>query len=994
MTQDDYIYSQICHIHCGSQNGIGFLVSPNQIVTAEHVLFDAEKNNTPIQIRFEPNENTWEYTLWKSNIYTIHSCSFLTLPESRPFRPLLLRASTDNTEITASAYILWLDAPTPRDSYPLKYVAQSNVYPDYDYQANITLEPGVNSLSTYSGFSGAPIIVGNCIDGLLTDETTDKQSAVRVYGIVGTAFQRILTDAKIPFILHKENPNNPCLFAPDRYIEYLQTCMNENTWFPLDSKNVYWQDTLLFSELEHFVSDNWIRRLLANVKPDTKEFKLLNSFLDEIGIYISMSKIASFLILKYEATLTRKAPNVFPLISIKEKLESPHYNNCMFISGYFGSGKTSFAIEAAKHMWKLRHDEFTPVFLIVSPTVPDNLHTSLVNAFTELLGSKHTLTEFLDAFANHTLVIVLDDVHEYFQSGIDMKYLRDVIRKNSRIYVKWIIMLQTGSGKDFQDQYRSYFTNYTYKWRAELSDSLVGQWFQLDDWYRKQDLPQRILWRQQPCNSPDWIWKESVSSTNYYNPLLINVLIVYAQQNDDWSFLSYNNFLFPAFCDTFFRLLARGSQSIMIDAEIIANHLRTIHSLRFRLSSCGINRQQINALINHGLLMDTNKTPTIYKSIPDIIWYYLIAVDMNERFALNGSNFRNTLQTIYWTENPKDFENILSILVLSEENSADDVVRIWNTLFDCGFEQVALDSGFKCDALLRNKLIHITLEHKQLLRNHFPLFMRLCSLGKIEKILFHNMIDVCVQQCEHQLKNNNDLFAYMLLQNYYHMSWENILETLSHLSPILSIGASDDFLCRLGRDLGRTVAQKASLAKQLDKAIQKAFKACNSSESNRKYYIQNNEYRKYPIDLFDGFCSDFCNYIIQKHGIRGYHKFDAAGWYSYDKKNTPNQYRRNLALTFALAHQYRYSRQHHRKEDAYVNWYETELVKDLSKGTIGQKKFALYLIIHSELRENHYRIERGGNLWKTADELRRDRSMRNILEGKTCRVFYKYNFDN
>jgi len=234
----------------------------------------------------------------------------------------------------------------------------------------------------------------------------------------------------------------------------------------------------------------------------------------------------------------------------------------------------------------------------------------------------------------------------------------------------------------------------------------------------------------------------------------------------------------------------------------------------------------------------------------------------------------------------------------------------------------------------------------------------------------------------------------MLLQNYQHMSWENVLETLAHLAPILKIGVNVDFICRLGRDIGRIVAQKADMDSQLDEAIRNAYAACNSDLSNELYSPPEGQYHSFPIDLFDGFCSDFCNTIIQKHDIQGYEKFDAAGWYSYEKKPKANQYRRNLALTFALAHEYRYQIQACRDEDDYVDWYKYKLVKPLSKGDVAHKMFAIYLIIHTELRENHYKIEENGFFWKIADALRRDKSMRNVLEGKTCKAFYKYNFDN
>lgn len=993
MTREEYMCSQICYIKCGEETGTGFLVSPNQIVTADHVVKDAMIDNECVEIWFRPDEKTCDhikYTLGKSDIDTIQFCSFLTLPESRPFQPLLLRAAADDTEITASTRILWPDAPAPVDSYSFTYKVVSKWLPECGYRANITLEPSANGLSTYSGFSGAPIIVGNCIDGLLTLERTDGHKAVRVYGIVGEAFQNILKEANIHFLTHKENPANPCLFNPEKYSEYLQDCLEKSSSLAFETQE-YLRDRPLFGELENFVYDNWVDRLLKGFKPDENTFRLLKGFLDEAGVYKSNAKITSFLKIKVESALNSKTLHAKYRFIIKDNLDSLYYNNCMFISGYFGSGKTRLAIEAAQYMWQLRHEAFPPVFLIVRPAVPDNLNMSLIDAFFELFGSKNTLSEYLDAFANHTLVIVLDDVHEYFQAGIVMKDLRDLIKVNSRPYVKWMIMMQTGAGTDSNSLYNSYFTHYAHKWSRNLSDFLIGPWFKLDDWYRKQDLPARILQKQLFVPPHEWIWKESVSTTIYYNPLLINVLLTYEQNNKGQSIFTYNNFLFPTFCKTFFHLLSLDDLSVKRDAESIAKHLRVAHSLLFQSVDC-IGYPQIKVLIDRGLLLDTNAFPSVYKSVPDIVWYYLISAVMNAELPLSGHNVRTIIETEYWENNPEDFNNILSIWVLSGERTSDDMISIWRTLFDCHFEQVALDSGFKCDPFLRNELIRIALAHPRALRLHFSLLMHLCALGQIERKLFHKLITVCIEKCADQLKNNTELFAYMLLQNYQNMSWENVLETLSYLAPILKIEADVDFICRLGRDVGRIVAQKAAMDNQIDDAIRNACEACDSDVSNEKYFPPDGQYHSFPVDLFDGFCSDFCNTIIQKNNIEGYEKLDAAKWYTYKGRPEPNQYRRNLALTFALAHEYRYQIQACRYEDDYVHWYKYTLVKPLSEGDVAHKTFALYLIIHTELRENHYKLEEGGILWNIADRFRSDHSMRNVLEGKTPKTFYKYNF--
>ena len=85
MTREEYMHSQICYIKCGEETGTGFLVSPNQVVTANHVVRGATEDNECVEIWFEPDEKTHEhikYTLQKSDIDTIQFCSFLTLPES------------------------------------------------------------------------------------------------------------------------------------------------------------------------------------------------------------------------------------------------------------------------------------------------------------------------------------------------------------------------------------------------------------------------------------------------------------------------------------------------------------------------------------------------------------------------------------------------------------------------------------------------------------------------------------------------------------------------------------------------------------------------------------------------------------------------------------------------------------------------------------------------------------------------------------------------
>ena len=275
---------------------------------------------------------------------------------------------------------------------------------------------------------------------------------------------------------------------------------------------------------------------------------------DDIDVLTSMEKNVSILKSWVNRTI-RKVPKAENQLSqIRRKLNNPFYMNCMFISGYYGSGKTRLIIEAAKSFWKDSSSPNKSVFVFVKPNYPADIEASIHSSFVNLLDMTLTLKECLDIFAYHyTLIIVLDDIHEYFQNNVTIKRIFDIIDKFSRPYIKWILLTQTGYGKDPEDLYSDIYSKYSHKWNSHLSDSLVGPWFQLDNWYRKKDIPQRIIKEMGGFASTEWIWKNSVYSTNYYNPLLANVLISHALKKNDWSILSYNNFLFPEFCNRYLK---------------------------------------------------------------------------------------------------------------------------------------------------------------------------------------------------------------------------------------------------------------------------------------------------------------------------------------------------------------------------------------------------------------------------------------------------------
>ena len=788
------------------------------------------------------------------------------------------------------------------------------------------------------------------------------------------------------------SPKNACAFHGDQYVQYLEAHRDACALLP-SPEIEFVRDEPLFKELDIFLMDHWLDQILKEIADICNKNGHIQFDRNKIDIRASLKKNAAVIKSWIINNSRNHSPITKQLDQIARKLDDPFYRNCMFISGYYGSGKTRLIAEAAWDLWNTRSDK-KPVFLFVNPHDPADIANSICTSCRQLFGMDYPLETCLGAFVNeHTLVIVLDDIHEYFQQGMTVKKIFDLVDKFSRPNVKWILLTQTGYGKDPDDLYCDIYSKYAHKWSGVLRDRLVGQWFQLDDWYRKSDIPRQILQNAENSISADWAWKSEVCSTNYYNPLLANVLIIHAHREKNWSFLHYNNLHFPEFCRRYYHLLSQNKETVAYETEKVADYFWSTRKLQLHLTDSPFCPDDINCLVNHGLLYKTDTSRIGYRGTPDIVWHYLLAEFLNDQIDQNVSD---SLHLADWKDNAADFNHILSIWVLSHNRSAAETTDIWKTLFRHELGSVALDSGFKCSKELRNQLVSIALKHRNTVRSNFTLFMRLCALGQLERDTLYDVIDFCVFKCRDEIRKYGDLFAYMLLQNYASMDWIEVLWALDHLAPLLDKGMPVNILRRLGDDIGRTVARKAGDALELSTAITGALRACDKPISNQRFPSiksqENEKSHEFPVDLFDGFCSGFCNTVIRDEGIAGYDIFIACNWYSFCKNPDLNQLRRNIALTFALAFEYRYARPGSYRSSEYSQWYEDELVGRLADGGIEQKTFAVYLIMHSGLKENNYLITGNTVLKNIAIALSSDKSMRNVLSRPAVSRFYKANF--
>ena len=182
----------ICKIKCGADEGSGFLINANTVVTASHVITEfIEDNNIEIKAVFENISGDKEYSL---NVDDLEFC------KSSPIS--ILKVNTTLCESIPS-FIDNIEDDDKVESYG--YLNHSNEYDKYNFVVNdIKQNPVSDRCNTvlnipeervvdFSGLSGAPILFKNHIAGLLIKQKLENGKAIKVIGISGLEFRNLIS---------------------------------------------------------------------------------------------------------------------------------------------------------------------------------------------------------------------------------------------------------------------------------------------------------------------------------------------------------------------------------------------------------------------------------------------------------------------------------------------------------------------------------------------------------------------------------------------------------------------------------------------------------------------------------------------------------------------------------------------------------------------------------------------------------------------------------
>lgn len=791
----------------------------------------------------------------------------------------------------------------------------------------------------------------------------------------------------------------------ERYVvshisNYFATGINQKITYHIHQRDMefYACGSELLKEVKEFISYNWMDEFKRWMHKDTLESELILRLLAEYKESLSNDDLVGLLITRLNQVLDDPTYNKKRLDAIIQHLSKTHFENCMMISAYYGSGKTRLSIELARQSvnWNKKivaDSELHPMFLLVNCGNTENLEQNIQQELGDLFGSAHSIDEYLHCLPEKMiLTIVLDDIHKLLQGGKTYQDIFTIINRYSRINVKWIIMIQPGYSKQYDILDFSQNERYSYEFRTKLKNYQNNNWFQLDDWNKDIGIV-RVMIEQVPAiDFTQWKWWSKVSAATFFNPLFANVLILYYELFPGDRYSLETDLCFPRFCSKYYEVLGKGSLSVNQSTIILANYFLESYSLLFRNPETKpiVEQDKCNELINHGLLnliqSRYDRSPK-YCGTPDIVWYFQMAVSAKEQWVTDNNTFKVSIRDNRNEKNGQLFDCIMSMLIIMlmetalEESNYTVIEPLWETLLEQNFEQPLLESGFKLDRYLRVLLVKFLMKHEDILHQNYEVFLRICVLGELSGDLLEQVIIVSLKNYRDQVKANVRTFVYMLQRCYIGLEWEQILKIFSILNPINELGLDKATIEKIGCNLAKSIVVQATEKNELDKAIEKALYVI---EEDRKL---GEIKEKCPSNLCDYFSQYFCNEVIVSQSVNAFEKLQRVNWYHFKNKLRWNEQRRNILLTLSLAYVFRET-----DDEEYSEWYVSFVEKLSTHTSCTYRKLALYLVAHSGLKDNSYAIQKNSRLGSVAKELYTHPDLHNECTRGSLKRFYRQNF--
>jgi len=198
----DKLEKNICRIFIDNKgNGTGFFISNRFIITNSHVV----SKNADIKVKFYNDENLYKVTLVKiDSKYQKLDIAFLKVQKEVSFYEYI---KIDNRELKREEKWITRGYPSVKSGRAEemrneKHVIHYHLEELDDEGFDIELNFDTSKWSSYRGLSGSPIVVNNCIVGIITNQQIEEKSK-ELYGLSTKYFKELIDE----IIKEEQNKN-------------------------------------------------------------------------------------------------------------------------------------------------------------------------------------------------------------------------------------------------------------------------------------------------------------------------------------------------------------------------------------------------------------------------------------------------------------------------------------------------------------------------------------------------------------------------------------------------------------------------------------------------------------------------------------------------------------------------------------------------------------------------------------------------------------------
>ena len=202
MSDQSGFYRSICHIFCGEECGNGYLIAPDLVLTADHVVRPFFEDGIKVDVRFEDEDSV--------------TCEVLSSPDdpNMPLTILRLASARDcgafyvgnsNLSENTLAFICGFSSPDSiiADKINLEYVRP--IDPPMN-DCNASFKPLEERRESFKGFSGSPVFVDGLVIGIALKEYTSNGVANRIWCLCGLEYRDKLRAAGVDIHVQKVSP--------------------------------------------------------------------------------------------------------------------------------------------------------------------------------------------------------------------------------------------------------------------------------------------------------------------------------------------------------------------------------------------------------------------------------------------------------------------------------------------------------------------------------------------------------------------------------------------------------------------------------------------------------------------------------------------------------------------------------------------------------------------------------------------------------------------